>query len=790
MAGNEVFRKLCQLTSQEIKGNTARFRVDTEGTEVDVALTFYRHGILRYQIEPVGLSRFRYDLFDRAKLTPEDPVWAKDGSFITLRTQTVSVRVDSSSWKIEFINDHGETILSEFPTDIDARGDWISLPTGYLEREGNPEKARINFELPQRAAFFGLGEKFTPLNKRGQRIVEWNENPYGAATEKAYKNIPLLISNQGFGLFLNETALSVWDLGATSNLSLSIELDSPGIDLFIIFGSNMKELLQKYSDFTVKPSLPPRWSFGLWVSPFGNYLDAGSNWKQEEFVSFARSLRERKMPCDVIHMDPFWMGKTKKLCDFRWDPKDFPDPAGYVESLRALGLRLCLWEHPYLEKGSDLYNEGRDRGFLLRRTDGSVYDYHIVIIPAERRSDQTGDYKENFYGLGGVVDFTNQEAVDWYKSQHRPLIEMGVATFKTDFGEVIPYDAVFYNGFTGREMHNLYPYLYNRAVWEVQQEYRERPMLWGRSGYAGSQAFPAQWSGDPISDLRSLGPTIRGGLSYGMSGVPFWSFDMAGFKGRPSQTAYVRWSQIGLLISHSRFHGTAARMPWDYGERASEAVMKFIRLRYALLPYIYATAFQASRTGIPVIRPLCLEFEDDLGVYAAETEFLLGDSLLVVPVLNEEGIADVYLPEGVWYDYWTDARIKGPKRIRKPVSLEELPIYVRSGSIIPTTEVSLSVKDFWDFLSFEVYGMPKGKMEIPEEEGRDITSISTCREGRKVHIEAKGEIRDWEYVFHDIGDVRIPTKHEDPGYILEKDPHRGMVIVRAKGTRSVSADLF
>jgi len=322
------------------------------------------------------------------------------------------------------------------------------------------------------------------------------------------------------------------------------------------------------------------------------------------------------------------------------------------------------------------------------------------------------------------------------------LLDAGVAVFKTDFGEEVPEDAHFTNGKTGKEMHNVYPLLYNRAVFEVTSEYTDRPMVWGRSGFAGSQRMPVHWSGDPAADFPSLSATIRAGLSYGMAGVPFWSFDLGGFKGEPTKEAFVRWVQTGLFVSHSRFHGTSPRIPWHYGEDVFSIVQKYVQLRYRLLPYIYGSALESTRTGLPMMRPLFMEFENDLGSYVVEHQFLLGKSLLVVPVLEPSGKVEAYIPPGVWYDLWTGEKVVGPRLLKMQLGLDTMPLYVRGNAILPTAEPSDTVPLFWDPLMVEVYPDAVGRFEVPEEEGRPPTMVEISRcSGLK--LEARGPRRTW-----------------------------------------------
>ena len=391
-----------------------------------------------------------------------------------------------------------------------------------------------------------------------------------------------------------------------------------------------------------------------------------------------------------------------------------------------------------------MYREGAEKGYLLKRADGSVYDVNLVIQSSKRRRQ----YVESFYDPGGIVDFSNPEAVQWYKEKHRPLLEMGVAVFKTDFGEEIPEDAHFANGKTGKEMHNAYPLLYNRAVFEVTGEYTDRPMVWGRSGYAGIQRTPVQWSGDPLPDLLSLAATIRAGLSFGMSGVPFWTFDLGGFKGEPTPHDYVRWVQVGLLLSHSRFHGTTPRLPWNLGEEVFGIVQRWVQTRYRLLPYIYSAALEATRTGLPVMRPLALEFQGDPGSWAVQHQYLLGPSLLVAPVLSEDDRVDIYLPPGTWYDLWTGEKVIGPATLARTVGLDTLPVYVRSSAILPTGPVSDTVPDLWDPLTIQIYPQAQGRLEIPEEGGRPSTVVQASR-SRAITIQARGPRRGWRLLLQD-----------------------------------------
>jgi alpha-D-xyloside xylohydrolase len=260
---------------------------------------------------------------------------------------------------------------------------------------------------------------------------------------------------------------------------------------------------------------------------------------------------------------------------------------------------------------------------------------------------------------------------------------MGVDVFKSDFGEDIPADAVFHDGRTGATMHNLYPVLYNRAVFEVTQEEKGYGLVWGRSSFASSQKYPVVWSGDPASDFASLATTVRGGLAAGQSGLPFWSNDIGGYRGKPPAELFARWAQFGLFCSHSRLHGDSPREPWHFGDEAVAVFRKYANLRYELFPYIYSAAWEASLKGLPVIRALPLAFPEDRGACGQDFEFMFGPSILVAPVIQAGGKVNVYLPEGTWFDYWTSRAYEGPRHHSLEVPLDILPIFVRGGAIIP-----------------------------------------------------------------------------------------------------------
>jgi alpha-D-xyloside xylohydrolase len=384
------------------------------------------------------------------------------------------------------------------------------------------------------------------------------------------------------------------------------------------------------------------------------------------------TARELNVPLDVIHLDPYWQ-RDRMYADLVWDDERFPDPAATMAHLRERGIRVCLWVQPWIPEQSEVFHEGVAANAFARREDGEVC-FYTPTIPGRSPN------------RCGIVDFSSPDGREWYIGKIVGLIEQGVRAFKTDFGEAIPEDAVFANGMRGTEMHNMFPLLYNAAFYDAFERSGHGGDLvcWGRSGWAGIQRYPVSWSGDMLCNFPSMACTLWSGLSVALSGVAFWSNDIGGFQGETNPELYVRWAQWGLLCSHSRGHGTEAREPWSQGDEALRIFRKYDELRYQLIPYLYSLAHEASATGLPVLRPLPLEFQEDENVHNAHLQYLLGPSLLVAPIF-EPGATErrVYLPEGEWYEFWTESAHTGGRWVTAPAPLETIPLFVKAGTILP-----------------------------------------------------------------------------------------------------------
>ncbi len=336
--------------------------------------------------------------------------------------------------------------------------------------------------------------------------------------------------------------------------------------------------------------------------------------------------------------------------------------------LKAKGLRICVLINPYIAQHSRLFDEGRAKGYLVTRVDGSIWQW------------------DRWQAGMALVDFTNPAAAQWYSSHLERLIDQGVDAFKTDFGERIPTDVVWHDGSGPQRMHNYYPQLYNRTVFDLLQRRQGtgEAVLFARSATAGGQHYPVHWGGDCDSSHASMAETLRGGLSLAASGFGYWSRDIGGFEGTPDAGVFKRWLAFGLLPSHSRLHGSGSyRVPWPFDDEAVEVARRFTRLKMSLMPYLAATARQLRDSGTPMLRPMVLEFPDDPATEHIDTQYMLGDSLLVAPVFTADGTVRCYLPAGTWTHLLDGHTVTGPRWVSERYGFESVPVFVRPGAVLP-----------------------------------------------------------------------------------------------------------
>ena len=560
---------------------------------------------------------------------------------------------------------------------------------GFAYDKG-PEDAymREQLSLSVGELIYGLGERFTAFAKNGQSVDIWNEDG-GTSTEQSYKNIPFYISNKGYGVFVNHPEKVSFEVGTEMVTRVQFSVPGEELDYFIINGPTMKEVLMRYTDITGKPALPAPWTFGLWLS-----TSFTTNYDEETVNSFIDGMLDRGIPLKVFHFDCFWM-KEFSWCDFEWDSRVFPDPVGMLKRLKAKGLKICVWINSYVGQESSIFQEGVENGYFIKRPNGDVWQWDMWQP-----------------GLA-IVDFTNPAACEWYASKLERLMDMGVDCFKTDFGERIPTDCVYYDGSDPVKMHNYYTYLYNKVVFDVikKKKGEKEAVLFARSATAGGQKFPVHWGGDCWSDYESMEESLRGGLSLTSSGFGYWSHDIGGFESTSTPDVYKRWCAFGLLSTHSRLHGSSSyRVPWAYDEEAVDVVRYFAQLKAQLMPYLYRNAVETSKTGVPMMRSMVLEFTEDKNCGHLASQYMLGDSLQVAPIFNEDGIAEYYLPEGTWTSVLSGDVKEGGKWYTEKHGYLSIPLYAREGSLVALgAHNEDAVYDYADGVTLRAYAVKTGK---------------------------------------------------------------------------------
>lgn len=509
---------------------------------------------------------------------------------------------------------------------------------------------------------YGLGERFGPVVKNGQTVDIWNADG-GTASEQAYKNIPFYWSNRGYGVLVNHPELVSFEVGSEVNSRVQFSVEGDKLEYLVIAGPTPKDVLRRYTALTGRPPLPPAWSYGLWLS-----TSFKTDYSEDTVNQLVDEMVQQKLPLRVLHFDCYWM-RANRWCDFTWDPDLFPNPQAMLKRYHDRGLKICVWINPYIAQQSTMFQEGKEKGYLLHTASGAVKQW------------------DHWQSGMAWVDFTNPQAKAWYQAKLRQLLKQGVDCFKTDFGERIPAEDVkWFDNSDPSVMHNYYSYLYNQAVYEVIVEERgqEEALVFARSATVGGQKFPTHWGGDSEPTFESMGETLRGGLSLSNSGFAYWSHDMGGFEGKPDPAVFTRWFPFGMLSTHSRLHGSDSfRTPWTYGQAAVECAQRFIALKHRLVPYLWNCAKEAQSDGIPVMRHLALEFPDDLGSANVETQYCLGPNLLVAPVFSYSGQVNYYLPTAGWTSLLDGHRVEEPGWQREVHDFNSLPVMVPDGAIVP-----------------------------------------------------------------------------------------------------------
>ncbi len=709
-----------EYTVKAISGNTCLSRNESTQPIIQfLCVSAYGHDCLRISLSSTQSMSDNSDMLNPATMASKvklSVVETSTGFEIIDSHQNIRAKINckqiatkhwsdllparEKSLEIEWIPD-GKVAVPFKSYDMFAHGSSDSLPLAYVEKNGKIIRTTFSFEARHNECFVGTGERFSKMDLAGKTITLENTDGLGVNSHRTYKNIPFYMSNRPYGLFVHTSSKTHLSLADISTRSAQGLIEDSELDLFIIGGGNLKNILRNYCGITGFSPQLPLWSYGIWMSRM-SYFSA------DEITTIGQRLRREDFPCDVLHIDTGWFEKDW-VCEWKFSAERFPNPSQFIKDLKDQGYRVTLWQTPDISSKSDRAPLAQEEGYVPQLND-------------------TGESGSDFsmQELIGQIDFSNPEACKWYRNELlKPLLKMGTAAIKTDFGENIIMEAD-YHSIPAEKLRNLYALLYQKNAFEVTQEvYGEgQSLVWARAGWAGCQRYPLHWGGDAESSWEGMAGSLKGGLHLGLSGFTYWSHDVPGFHGTPdfmnswpSDELYVRWTQFGVFSSHFRYHGTSPREPYEY-PNVADTVRSWWKLRYAMIPYIVEQAEIASQAGMPLLRALVMEDENDPTCWHIDDQYMFGEAFMVAPVMNDLGCRDVYLPAGEWIDFWTGKPMTGQTWIRDLQSpLHRMPLFVKRGAEIPLSNQPVACTDEME---------PELIEKVTIEEGFD--GIAVCAE--------------------------------------------------------------
>jgi len=633
------------------------------------------------------------------------------GEPIVIDTGRLTVQIEAASTRLAFADAAGnltlcDVVVGEPPRKIVESGSAPPV-TGVGEQGVTGDKrVHARFEPVGAQHFYGLGEGGKQFDRLGSARQLWNSHfGHGPGSDIG---VPLLLSNRGYGLFFDNTGDAALTVGRSDGRERIVYRAERGpLDWYYLAGADPRDVIGEMAELLGRAPLPPRWTLG--------YLQSTRHFADEsEPRQLARTLREKRIPCDgLIFLSTYGdaLGWNRGVGHLEFQPELFRAPAETLAEFREQGFHVITHEYPVLHEEAPLFAEAAALGYLL----AEGYDR---VTPPSRPTT-------NFHEGQRYIDFSNPAACAWWWERHRQLVKLGVEGWWLDGGEGPSATARLHGG-DGVIWHNLYDRLRQQAFaeGEAADNPDRRVFLLCRSGGAGMQRDGAAcWSGDINNTFPTLEAQVPLGLNTGLSGIPYWGTDIGGFFHPVTESGelYARWFQFGAFCPGFRSHGWVWRehTPWAHGTETEDICRRYVELRYRLLPYTYTLAWQAHTQGLPLMRPLVLNYPDDPHVWELGSEYLWGDDLLVAPV-TREGVTSwpVYLPAGGWYDFWTQTRYTGPRGIGVDAPLDRLPLFVRAGAIVPMGPVTQCSDDYRpDEITLLVYPDGNSRFEIYEDDG-------------------------------------------------------------------------
>ncbi len=643
---------------------------------------------IRYGIDGYFEDDFSYAIAPDFKAHPPKFSVKEENACVIISTEMISCSVNLNSFRCKMVDMFDKVVLE------DEKGfHWKE----EMKYGGNVPVCTMKTSLTE--SFFGLGDKTGKLNRKGTRNELWGTDCYGYTndTDPVYKNIPFYLGlneGAGYGIFLDNTFRTYFDFGKERADVTSFWAQGGEMRYYFIYGPELIDVTKQYTELTGKPKMPPKWALGYHQSKWSYYPEAVVR-------ELGKTFRKLRIPCDVIHLDIDYMDGYR--C-FTWDKTRFPDPKQMVSDLRDQGFKSIVIIDPgiKIDKSYWVYKEGVENNYFCKRMDGDRFKGSVWPGPCH------------------FPDFTNPKVRNWWSNLFEGLMNDGISGIWNDMNEPAVFETGSfprdirhdYDGHSSshRKAHNVYGSLMARATNDGQQKFigNNRSFTITRSAYAGIQRDSSVWTGDNMATWEHLKIANVQCQRLAESGVSFAGSDVGGFIGSPDGELYVRWIQMAVFHPFFRTHSSGDhgdKEPWVFGDPYTDIVRRFIEFRYRLIPYIYSTFWQYATTATPMIRPFHLVAQDNPESYFREEEFMLGDSLLVCPV-SVSGIAKrmMYLPRGVWYNYWTNELISGKQEIEVDTPLDQIPLFVRAGAVIPMQPVMQYMDEFnFEILTLQVY---------------------------------------------------------------------------------------
>ena len=715
-------------------GNVQRVEKLPDGVELTaghahIRVTAFRDGIFRVRLAPEG--SFPKDFSWAVIESPEPPVVKIEESKtqVRLAADRVIVLIQKSPLLISFLDAAGKTLLA----------DESSLPMAW-----DGTRIHVWKRMPAGENYYGLGDKAGPMDRRNRAFTMWNTDAYGwqESTDPLYKTIPFFMGlhdGTAWGVFFDNTYRSSFDFGKESNDYFSFGAESGELNYYFYAGPEPKTVLSEYTGMIGHVPLPPLWSLGFQQCRYSYYPEA-------RVREIARLFRDKQIPADVIYLDIDYQNGNRP---FTIDRERFPTFEQMIRDLRAEGFHTIAITDLHLKKeaGYGPYDSGEKIDAFVKNPDGT--DYVGPVWP----------------GPSVFPDFTLTRVRDWWGGLYRDFVGMGVAGFWNDMNEpavferadkTMPLDNVHRlddgTKLDHRAIHNVLGMENGRATYDGLRKLQpdERPFVLTRAAYAGAQRYAASWTGDNSSTWNHLGMSVPTLLSLGLSGYPLVGDDIGGFAGSPPANLLTRWLELGTFNPIDRDHttkDTADQEPWAHGPEHEAIRKRYIELRYRLMPYIYTGVEEMSRTGVPLMRPVFLEYPKASDFYGENREFLFGRDFLVAPVVTEmvDEIED-HFPPGDWYDYWSGAKLTNAKKPKRHLELDQIPLYVRAGAIIPEQPVVQNTGE-----------KPDGPLELRVYPGSDCSGSLYLDDGHTYAYQTNGFLRLGYTCTADVGSVQVTS---------------------------------